>query len=50
MSDKKVTTKVCPYCGNKYLVRLTSLNYKWCVDCDSKIPWFLEPNQKPLFK
>lgn len=47
---KKETTKVCPHCGNKNLARLTSLNYKYCVVCNKQIPWYLEPNQKPLFE
>jgi len=48
MSSEKVTTKVCPNCGNVHLILLTSLNLKICADCQTEIPWYLEEKQKPL--
>lgn len=42
------TTKKCPKCGNTYLMLLRTLNLKYCPDCNTEIPWFLEPNQPPL--
>lgn len=44
----KETTKCCPKCGNTYLILLRSLNLKYCTDCHTEIPWYLEPDQKPL--
>lgn len=48
MSEKRETTKVCPHCGNTYLILLRTLNIKHCPDCNNEIPWYLEPTQKPL--
>lgn len=44
----KQTTKQCPKCGNIYLILLRSLNLKYCVDCNTEIPWYLEEGQQPL--
>lgn len=42
----KVTTKVCPSCGNSALAEMGTCALKFCPDCDTWIPWFLEPGQK----
>lgn len=44
----KQTTKQCQKCGNTYLILLRSLNLKYCVDCNTEIPWYLEEGQEPL--
>ena len=44
----KQTTKQCPKCGNTCLILLRSLNMKYCTDCDTEIPWYLEEGQEPL--
>jgi hypothetical protein len=46
--ETKATTKVCPKCGNTYLLLLATLNKKICTDCDTVIPWYLDKGQKPL--
>ena len=43
-----MTTKACPVCGNIYLMLLRTLNIKFCVDCNTEIPWNLDEGQKPL--
>jgi len=48
MSEQKQTTKVCPDCGNTYLVLLRTMNLKYCTDCNKPIPWYLDPGQKKL--
>lgn len=50
MVDKedRHTTRVCPNCGNDRLLLFTTLNIKTCTDCDTDIPWYLEPNQSSL--
>lgn len=49
MSDQKVTTRVCPKCGNQNLVLLGTFNKKHCTDCNLEIPWFVEDGQPALF-
>lgn len=44
-STLKQSTKVCD-CGNTVLVLLTSLNKKYCIDCQKYIDWYLEEGQK----
>lgn len=44
----KQSTKQCPNCGNTYLILLRSLNLKYCVDCNTEIPWYLEEGQESL--
>ena len=44
----KISTKQCPKCYNTNLLLLRTLNLKICTDCNIKIPWFLETNQKTL--
>lgn len=44
----KETTKKCPKCGNTHLILLRTLNIKFCSDCNTEIPWFLENGQEPL--
>lgn len=45
--SEKQSTKQCPQCGNTWLLKLYSLNEKWCNDCNPyvKIPWHLEEGQ-----
>lgn len=47
---EKVTTKICPKCGNTKLIHLPSQNRKLCSDCNpiTSIPWYLEQGQKPI--
>lgn len=42
------TTKSCPDCGNKNLVKLSSYAVKICVECNKTITWYLDKGQKPL--
>lgn len=44
-STLKQSTKVCD-CGNTVLVLLTSLNKKYCIDCQKYIDWYLAEGQK----
>ena len=44
----KPTTKECPKCKAKNLALVATLNYKYCVTCNVKVPWHLADNQKPL--
>ena len=46
----KQTTKVCPKCGSKELIKYYSTNLKQCSVCHTTIPWVLDKGQKPLFK
>lgn len=43
---EKVSTKSCPSCGNRALLRLSSLNLKLCTDCNTKIPWYKEETEE----
>lgn len=43
------STKKCPICGNKDLLRFTSLNEKICTDCEIHLEWKLEKDQKSIF-
>ena len=45
---EKVSTKVCPKCGNTQLLTFTSRNKKACTDCHTEFGWYLEEGQKPL--
>lgn len=49
--SEKQTTKLCPICGNRQLILLTTHNMKVCTDHKEyvRIPWHLGENQKPLF-
>ncbi len=47
--EEKVTTRVCPCCGNSNLLTFPSLSLKTCSDCDTDIPWYLELNQQPMY-
>ncbi len=47
-STKKVTTKECPKCGSTSLALVRTHNFKYCANCNLKIPWYLEEGQKPL--
>ncbi len=47
-SRRKKSTKQCT-CGNTNLLLLNTLNLKCCTDCYISIPWYIEPNQKPLY-
>lgn len=44
------TTKYCPNCGNTHLLLIRTQNHKYCTDCDTKIPWYLDDDQEPLIK
>lgn len=44
-SALKQSTKVCD-CGNTVLVLLSSLNKKYCIDCQKYTDWYLEEGQK----
>jgi len=46
---ERVTTKVCPNCGDDKLLTFTSRNQKACVVCHTEFDWFLDEGQKPLF-
>ena len=48
--NEKQSTKVCPNCGNTNLLCFTTLKLKTCSDCDTDIPWYLEPNQQPMYQ
>jgi ribosomal protein L40E len=48
-TKKKVSTKECPKCASKHLVLLRSYNLKICAKCNTRIPWYLDDGQKPLF-
>jgi hypothetical protein len=43
-----MTTKICPNCSNRDLVRLSTLNLKFCPDCHTWIPWKLSEGQQPI--
>ena len=45
---EKQSTKQCPKCGNKRLAEVRTHNVKYCMKCNVKIPWYLEPGQKTL--
>lgn len=47
-SRRKKSTKQCT-CGNRDLLLFSTLNLKSCTECYKDIPWFLEPDQKPLY-
>jgi len=47
MSEKQ-TTKFCPQCGTEKLALVRTHNFKYCVVCNLKIPWYLDKDQKPL--
>ena len=40
--------KRCPNCNSSKLANFSSLNYRQCTKCQTKIPWKLEENQKPI--
>ncbi len=42
------TTKQCYNCGSKKMIEFSSLNYKECSVCETKVDWNLEEGQKPL--
>jgi uncharacterized protein (DUF983 family) len=44
-----VTTKQCPVCGNRDLVRLSTHNIKICPDCRIDIPWHREEGEPPFY-
>lgn len=44
----KITTKQCPHCGNRNLVLIRTQSVKICSDCNTTIPWLLDPGQKPI--
>lgn len=44
----KQTTKACQRCGGSVLREYMSINLKQCHQCGHKMPWHLEPGQKPL--
>ena len=48
----KQTTKMCPVCGNKELVLLTTMQKKVCTNHNRyvTIEWYLDEGQKPLFE
>lgn len=43
-----MTTKICPKCGSKYLVRIATQYLKICNECGHKIEWLLDKGQQPL--
>lgn len=43
-----MSTKACPRCGNTHLGLIRTQFLKFCPDCDTWLPWMLEPQQKPL--
>lgn len=49
---KEVTsdTPTCPKCHYTRLASFSSLGYKQCTKCNTKIPWILKENQEPLVK
>lgn len=46
---EKVTTKVCPSCGNTDLLLFSTLNLKSCTDCHRDIDWYKEKDQPDLY-
>ena len=40
----------CPKCGYDRLAYFSSLQYKLCTACWTKIPWILDYKQQPLVK
>lgn len=40
----------CPNCGYDRLAYFSSLQYKLCTACWTKIPWILDYKQQPLVK
>lgn len=43
------STKQCPDCGSKRLIKLISMNKKICNNCNKEIEWKLDKYQKPMF-
>lgn len=44
MNQHKESTKVCS-CGNSELVEMSTINLKYCPDCNKWIDWYLDSGQ-----
>lgn len=38
----------CPHCGDRRLIKYSSLRKQQCSKCDALLPWDLKEGQKPL--
>jgi hypothetical protein len=50
VGSDKLTTKVCPICGNDQLLLFSTLKLKSCTECHVDILWHLEDRQEQLIK
>ena len=46
----KISTKICPKCGNDKLILLYSHHKKLCINCKYEISWHLDKGQKSLLE
>ena len=40
--------KRCPKCNSSKLANYSSLHYKQCTQCGTRLPWKLDEKQKPM--
>ncbi len=48
--NKEELKKKCTNCGSTKLLSYSSLQYRQCVSCGSRLDWKLQENEQPLVK